>query len=209
MRMIYLAPMILLTVSVPAMADVVASTPVPAPLDAATSVSIGSWLSDLLQGLVGIFGSVISVFLTKWVMAVAKKAGIDATQAMSDKLDAIITRGLHDAALNLGHDLTGKLNVQIKNQVVAQAVTYAQAHGAETVKDLVGVDINDPKVVQALQARAATALNAIGPDAVLAPKPAPAASVYPINPVPVTVAQAGGGGGAVPAAPETIAPVVP
>ena len=188
MRMIYLASAILLAVSVPAMADVVASTPVPAPLDAATSVSIGSWLSDLLQGLVGIFGSVISVFLTKWVMAVAKKAGVDATQAMSDKLDAIITRGLHDAALRAGQDLTGKLNVQIRNQVVAQAVTYAQAHGAETVKDLVGVNINDPKVVQALQARAATALSAIGPDA---PKPAPA------------VAQPD------PAASETIAPVVP
>ena len=200
MTRVYFAAAILLAVSVPAVADVVASTPIPAPLDAATSVSIGSWLSDLLQGLVGIFGSVISVFLTKWVMAVAKKAGVDATQAMSDKLDAIITRGLHDAALRAGQDLTGKLNVQIKNQVVAQAVTYAQAHGAETVKNLVGVDINDPKVVQALQARAATALSAIGPDAVLAPKPAPTGAVYPTNPVPVILAQ-------VPA--ETKAPVVP
>ena len=200
MTRVYFAAAILLAVSVPAVADVVASTPIPAPLDAATSVSIGSWLSDLLQGLVGIFGSVISVFLTKWVMAVAKKAGVDATQAMSDKLDAIITRGLHDAALRAGQDLTGKLNVQIKNQVVAQAVTYAQAHAAETVKDLVGVDINDPKVVQALQARAATALSAIGPDAVLAPKPTPASIVYPTNPIPVTAAQV---------SVETKAPVVP
>ena len=170
------------------------------PAEPATSVSLGSWIADLLGSLVAVFGSVIATFLTKWVMAVAKTAGVNATQAMSDRLNDIIARGLHDGALRLGEDITGRLNVQVKSEIVAQAVAYAQAHGADTVKNLVGVDIHDPMVIQALQARAATVLSGIGPDAVLAPKNAPAASVaaaIPAQPVPQA-----------PAAPEPIAPVV-
>jgi hypothetical protein len=170
------------------------------PVEPATSVSLGSWIADLLGSLVAVFGSVIATFLTKWVMAVAKTAGVNATQAMSDRLNDIIARGLHDGALRLGQDITGRLNVQVKSQIVAQAVAYAQAHGADTVKNLVGVDIHDPMVIQALQARAATVLSGIGPDAVLAPKNAPAASVAPAIPAqPVPQATA---------VPEPIAPVV-
>ena len=175
------------------------------PVEPATSVSLGSWIADLLGSLVAVFGSVIATFLTKWVMAVAKTAGVNATQAMSDRLNDIIARGLHDGALRLGQDITGRLNVQVKSQIVAQAVAYAQAHGADTVKNLVGVDIHDPMVIQALQARAAAVLSGIGPDAVLASKNAPAASVYPINPVPMTAAQPVP---QAPAVPEPIAPVV-
>lgn len=175
------------------------------PLEPATSVSLGSWIADLLGSLVAVFGSVIATFLTKWVMAVAKTAGVSATQAMSDRLNDIIARGLHDGALRLGHDITGRLNVQVKSEIVAQAVAYAQAHGADTVKNLVGVDIHDPMVIQALQARAAAVLSGIGPDAVLASKNALAASVYPINPVPMTAAQPVP---QAPAVPEPIAPVV-
>ena len=144
---------------------------VQAPSESTTSFSIGTWIADLLGGLVALFGSVIATFITKWVIAVAKKAGVDATQAMSDRLDQIIENGLHAGAINLGHDLTGKLNVEAKNAVIANAVTYAQAHGADTIKSISGLDINDPKTVEALQARAAKALHAIGPDAVLAPTP--------------------------------------
>ena len=170
------------------------------PVEPATSVSLGSWIADLLGSLVAVFGSVIATFLTKWVMAVAKTAGVNATQAMSDRLNDIIARGLHDGALRLGQDITGRLNVQVKSQIVAQAVAYAQAHGADTVKNLVGVDIHDPMVIQALQARAAAVLSGIGPDAVLASKNAPAASVAPAIPA-QPVPQA-------PAVPEPIAPVV-
>ena len=139
--------------------------------DPVTSFSIGTWIADLLGGLTAIFGSVIATFITKWVIAVAKKAGVDATQAMSDRLDQIIENGLHAGAINLGHDLTGKLNVQVKNDVIASSVTYAQTHGADTIKSISGLDINDPKTVEALQARAAKALSTIGPDAVLAAEP--------------------------------------
>jgi hypothetical protein len=148
-----------------------------APSEPTTSFSIGTWIADLLGGLVALFGSVIATFITKWVIAVAKKAGVDATQAMSDRLDQIIENGLHAGAINLGHDLTGKLNVQVKDAVIASAVTYAQNHGADTIKSISGLNINDPKTVEALQARAAKALSTIGPDAVLAATPAAVVNV--------------------------------
>jgi hypothetical protein len=142
----------------------------------AADFSIGTWIADLLGALVAMFGSVIATFLTRWVMAVAKKAGVEATQAMSDRLDSIIENGLHVGALQASRDLTGKLDVKIKDEVIARAVTYAQDHGADTIKGISGLDVNDPKTVQALQARAAKALSAVGPDAVLAPTAAPVAA---------------------------------
>jgi ATP-dependent DNA ligase len=158
------------------------------PTEPTTSFSIGTWIADLLGSLVAIFGTVIGTFVTKWVMAVAKKAGLDATQAMSDKLNSIITNGLHDGAAKLGQDITGKMNVQVKNQVIAQAVTYAQSHAVDTIKDLGGGDMNDPKVVEALQARAAAALSTIGPDAVLAPRAAPPTPAVILVPQPAPMA---------------------
>jgi len=146
-----------------------------APAEPTTSFSIGTWIADLLGGLTAIFGSVIATFLTKWVMAIAKKAGVEATQAMSDRLDEIITNGLHSGTAQLGHDLTGKLNVEVKNQVIADAVNYTREHGADTIKSISGLDASDPKVVETLQARATKLLSNIGPDAVLAPAAVPAA----------------------------------
>jgi hypothetical protein len=160
---------------------IIQAPPVTVTAAPAADFSIGTWIADLLGSLVAIFGSVIATFLTKWVMAVAKKAGIEASQAMSDKLDQIINNGLHNGAVNLQHDLNGKLNVQVKNDVIAQAVTYTQAHGAETIKDVSGLDTNDPKVVEALQARAAKLLSNIGPDVVIPQVAAVLAAHAPID----------------------------
>ena len=157
-----------------------------------TSFSIGTGIADLLGTLAAIFGSVIGGFAVKWIKAVAARAGVQVSQDMSDKLDAIIENGVHAGAAKLGQDLTGKLSVTVKNEVAAEAVKYAQAHGVETIKSLTGVDPNDPKVVEALQARAAKALNTIGPDAVLSPtadKPAAVATASITTDAPVAEAE--------------------
>lgn len=134
-----------------------------------TSFSLGSWIANLLGSLAAIFGSVIAAFVVQWVRAVAARAGVQLSQDESDKLDAIIENGVHAGASKIGADLTGKLTVDVKNQVAIEAVKYAQGHGAETLKALSGFDPADPKAVEALQARAAKLLNTIGPDAVLSP----------------------------------------
>ena len=147
----------------------VTATPIVIQQPADTSISVGTLGAQLLEWFAAVFVPVVGAFLTKLLMALAQKAGVQATQAMSDKLDGIIENGIHNGANKLGADLSGKLTVTVKNQVAAKAVEYAQAHGADTIKGLTGVDPNDPKVVEALQARAAKALNLIGPDAVLSP----------------------------------------
>ena len=152
-------------------------TPIIITQPADTSISFGTLGAQLLGWVSAVFVPVLGAFLTKWAMAMAKKAGIDASQALSDKLDGIIENGLHSGATAAQKDLTGKLNVDVKNQVIAQAVTYAQDHGAETIKSLSGCDPNDPKAIEALQARAAKVLSNIGPDAVLAPTAAAIPSV--------------------------------
>lgn len=154
-----------------------------APADT-TSFSLGTWIANLLGGLVAIFGSVIATFITKWVMAIAKKAGVQATQAVSDRLDEIVKNGLHAGALEAQKSLTGKMNVTTKNEVVARAVQYAQAHGADTIKQLSGLDVGDPKTVTALQARAAKALEQVGPEAILTTTTIPVAANNVANAAP-------------------------
>ena len=179
-----LGPTVTLPALIPAPAGMIPQvgvTPTPIIINqgpaADTSISFGTLGAQLLGWVSAVFVPVLGAFLTKWVMAMAKKAGIEASQAMSDKLDGIIENGLHSGATAAQKDLTGKLNVDVKNQVIAQAVTYAQDHGAETIKSLSGCDPNDPKAIEALQARAAKVLSNIGPDAVLAPTAAAIPSV--------------------------------
>jgi hypothetical protein len=128
----------------------------------AADFSIGTWIADLLGTLVAVFGSVIATFLTKWVMALAKKAGVEASQAMSDRLDAIIENGLHAGALETGKQLTGKLNVEVKDKVIADAVTYAQTNASNLIAGMA-----NPATKEELQARAAKVLSNIGPEKVL------------------------------------------
>ena len=139
-----------------------------------TTISVGTLAGQVLAWLSAVFIPVVGTFLTRWLIALAKKAGVEASQAMSDRLDQIIENGLHSGASTVQADLTGKLNVDVKNDVIRNAVQYAQAHGVETIKNLTGSDPTDPKVIEALQARATKVLANIGPDA---PVPAAAAQV--------------------------------
>ena len=145
-----------------------------------TIVSAGSLAATFIEWIGTILIPVLGAFLTKWLMALAKKAGVELSQAQSDKLDGMIENGLHDALAKAGVDMTGKLNVDVKNQAIAGAVQYAQLHAVDTIKALSGVDPNDPKVVAALQARAAKVLDGISPTAA----PGPAAAVVVAAPPP-------------------------
>ena len=187
---LFLAPAISFAQAIPnatppvaGMAPQIGVTPTPIVIDqrppADTSVSVGTLGADVIEWLGAVAIPVLGTFLTKWLMALAKKAGVELSQAQSDKLDGMIENGLHDALAKAGADLTGKLTVDVKNKAVADAVAYAQAHGADTIKAMSGVDVSDPKVTEALQARAAKLLNKIGPDAVL--KPTAAVPAAPVN----------------------------
>lgn len=119
------------------------------------SISLGSLGAEVLTWLVAAFGTVLSSVATVWLVRLAKKAGVEVTQQMSDQLNATLVNGLNDAAMKIGAGIQGEANVQVKNQIVQGAVQYAQQHRAETIQAL-GLDPQSGAAVEALRARIAT-----------------------------------------------------
>lgn len=154
-----------------------------------TTFSVGTLGGELLQWLALVFGAPIASFIVLWVRAVAKKAGVDLSDAMSEKLQEILKRGLKVEAAKIGADLDGKLSIEVQNKMLAGAVQYAKDHGADTIKDLATnnstlaflktVDPNDPKTQEALAARATAALSEITPEAVMHTDPAQVVAAAP------------------------------
>ena len=142
---------------------VIAQQPAVAPplAEPTAAFSVGTWIADAFGVMITVFGTVIATFLTQWVKAVAAKAGVQMSQAMSDKLDAVIERGLHAGADQVAAKLDGTMSINVKNKIIAHAVQYAQDHAEETIKNLNNGSVDNAKIVEGLQARATKALNDI------------------------------------------------
>lgn len=124
-------------------------------------IAVGSIAGDILQWIAVVFGPVISgaavMLATKWL----KKWGVDIKDADRARLDDLIQNGIANAAQAASVNLTAMPPVAVRNQLVASAVEYAKAHGADTLKSLGAPDPNDPKVIEALRARAADQINKV------------------------------------------------
>jgi esterase/lipase len=107
---------------------------------------------------VAAFGVPIGGLLTAWLYRLFNLAGIQAADGLRTKLQEIIVNGLNAGAKNVAEQSEGKGQVEIKNAVVAQAVTYAQDHAADTLKQL-GLDPQSGAAVEAIKARIETAIN--------------------------------------------------
>jgi uncharacterized membrane protein len=127
------------------------------PVSSETSISIGTLAGQVLTWATLAFGSLMSSFLTAYIIRLLKNAGIQGTELLSDKLDRIILNGLNSGAALATADMAGKGQIQIKNEVAARAVAYAQAHGADTIKKL-GLDPQSGAAVEAIKARIETAI---------------------------------------------------
>lgn len=122
------------------------------------TVDTGTYAGQALVWVVTVFGGVIGTALTGLIVNLMKKAGVDATEAMRAKLQDTIVNGLNLGAAKAAKDLQGQGQVVIKDAAVAQAVTYVQAHGADTLKKL-GLDPTSPEAVEAIKARIETAIS--------------------------------------------------
>jgi hypothetical protein len=107
---------------------------------------------------VAAFGVPIGGLLTAWLYRLFNLAGIQAADGLRTKLQEIIVNGLNAGAKTVSEEAQGRGQIEIKNAVVAQAVTYAQAHGADTLKQL-GLDPQSGAAVEAIKARIETAIN--------------------------------------------------
>jgi hypothetical protein len=129
----------------------------PVVVEPKATVAFGDYAGAFLEWFAAALGPVLAGLLANWLLALAKKAGIETTDAQRAKLQEIIENGISLGAHRTQADLSGKLNYDVKNQIVANAVTYAQAHGADTLKSL-GLDPTSPAAIEAIQARATKVL---------------------------------------------------
>ena len=127
------------------------------PVASSTTISVGTLASQVLQWIMVAFGPVIGSIVVWILVRVLKKLGIDATDALRARLQDIVTNGLNAGAKSATEQLQGKGQIEIKNAIVAQAVAYTQAHGAETIKEL-GLDPQSGAAVEAIKARIETAI---------------------------------------------------
>jgi hypothetical protein len=158
-KAIIVALVIIVTGATYVSADAIGQTPVGlAPVGAPpVFVNVGSWASDVLMWATTAFGGVITTFLVNMILKIAKKAGVQATDALRERLSEIVLNGLNLAAADAAKQMQGKGTVEVKNAIVAKAVTYTQEHGKETIEAL-GLDPTSGKAVEAIRARIETAI---------------------------------------------------
>lgn len=136
------------------------SAPAPLTYDATgTVVSGGSIASQIIEWVVASFGTAIAALLTALVYRLLGYAGIQVSQAQRDQLQAIVVNGINTAATKAeaGLQANQAMSIDVKNRVIAEAVSYVQTHGADTIKAL-GLDPQSGQAVEAIRARIATAL---------------------------------------------------
>jgi hypothetical protein len=131
-----------------------------APVTSTTVVKGGDLAAQIIQWLQIAFGSTAGVAFLWIATRGLSYLGIKITDAQKDQLQGIIVNGLNAAAAKAEVQLRGNpnLDVHVKNQIIADAIGYAQDHGAETIKAL-GLDPKSGEAVEAINARIATALN--------------------------------------------------
>jgi hypothetical protein len=128
-----------------------------APVSSETTISVGTLAGQVLTWLAAAFGSILATVFTAWGVRLFKTAGVQLGDAARARLQEIIVNGLNIGAATAAQNLAGKGQVQVKNEIVAQAVAYTQTHGAEAMKTL-GLDPNSGAAVQAIKARIETAI---------------------------------------------------
>lgn len=156
-------------------------TPAPAPSPVTvssgpggeTTVSVGTIAGQVLNWILITFSVPIGGYAVFIINRVFANLKIPMTDAARAKLKEIVVNGLNLAAPAIQAQLAGQGNIAIKNATVAQAVVYAQKHGADTIKTL-GLDPTSPEAVEALKAWAETAIAdpSVPTPAILDPAPA-------------------------------------
>lgn len=158
--------------------DVSAPAPTPPPgqfvtvRDGSTTISGGSLLGQLATWIALLIGAPVAGAVLVWVRYGLKKLGVEMTDSDRARLTEFVEHGIALAADRVNADLKGKLPIEVKGAVQAAALEYVQDHGADTLKKL-GFDPNDPKSIEAIQARIAKTLDdKATPTALLAATPA-------------------------------------
>ncbi len=145
------------TIPVPSSAGTQTTVQTTAPVQSETTISVGTLAGQFLTWVAAAFSAVLGSLGSVWIFRALKFLGVQTTSQMQEQLQNIIVNGINAAAANVSSQLKDKGNVEVKNKVVADAVSYAQDHAADTIKAL-GLDPQSGAAVEAIKARIETAL---------------------------------------------------
>lgn len=120
----------------------------------------GTLAGEALTWLALVLGAPLAGFLAALVVKLAKRWGVDISDANRARLQEMVENGLALAAKRSAAKLQdANLTIEVRNKLASDVLLYVQEHGADTLKALGAQDPNDPKVIEALQARIEKALN--------------------------------------------------
>lgn len=158
------------------LAQTVSPTPVPSSTTTTTVVNGGTLAAQVIEWLKVAFGTVLAGMGTLAIVRIRAYFGVLTTDAQKAALQEIAVNGVNAAASKAEDALKANpnLSIDVKDAVVADAIGYVQAHGAETIKAL-GMDPKSGDAVEAIRARVATAMNSPATPTVTATSVTPAA----------------------------------
>lgn len=122
-----------------------------------TKISVGTWAGEIATYVATAFGGVIASFLILILKRVATYVGATISDQASDKLQSIVERGLVAAAAGVQKMADGKIPVDLKSKVVADAVRYVETHAKETLETL-GTKPGTTEAAEVIKARVETAI---------------------------------------------------
>jgi hypothetical protein len=127
--------------------------------DDGSIVHFGPILKEVVKWTVAAFGTALAAVGTAALYKIMSYFGVQATVEQRAVLQGVIVNGLNDAAVKAEASLAAnpKLDVDVKSKIITDAVTYAQAHAADTIKAL-GLDPQSGQAVEAIRANIATAI---------------------------------------------------
>lgn len=127
--------------------------------DDGSIVHFGPILKEFIKWTAAAFGTALAATATAVLYRVFSYFGVQTTESQRNQLQGIIVNGLNDAATKAEAAIVAnpKLDVDVKQKIIADAIDYAQRHGADTIKAL-GLDPNSGEAVAVIKARIATAV---------------------------------------------------
>ena len=130
------------------------------PASVTTTVKGGTLAADVLQWIQVALLPAIGAAVIGLIIRGMSLIGIATTSQQSDQLKKIAVEGLNAAFSALENKLrsNSNLDINVKSQVMADAIAYTQDHAKETLSAM-GLDPQSGKAVEAIRAKIETALN--------------------------------------------------
>lgn len=132
-----------------ALAMVAVASLIPSAVNAAdsTTISAGSALGVGIELLATAIAAPVAGIVVIWLQAIARKIGIQITDADRARLDGIVENGVLWAASRAGIAMDGKVPLDVRSVIVAGAAEYTLTYGRDTLKRL-KAPVGDPLALQ-------------------------------------------------------------